>query len=34
MATTKNEYDHLFVEAAHRVLLEVARYCMTIEKAL
>ncbi len=25
MATTKNEYDHLFVEAARRVLLEIAR---------
>jgi hypothetical protein len=25
MATTKNEYDRLLVEAAHRVLLEVAR---------
>lgn len=25
MATTKKEYDRLFVEAAHRVLLEVAR---------
>ena len=25
MATTKNEYDCLLVEAAHRVLLEVAR---------
>lgn len=24
MATTKNEYDHLLVEAAHRVLLEVS----------
>jgi len=25
MATTKNEYDRLLVEAAHRVLLEIAR---------